>query len=262
MWNPEKFYDKVYTWILTYGPRIIIAIVVLVVGEWIIRLLNKWLKKILSSKDFDPSLESFFQSLFGIILQVILFLLLMQILGMQMTLFASVIAAFGVAAGLALSGTLQNFASGILIMILKPYRVGDNIVTQGMTGKVTAIQLFYTYVVTFDNRTVIVPNSKLSNEIILNLSREGKRRMDIEVKVPYAIDFDTVKNIALDAIKTTQNFLQEPPNRIGVSVLEPDGYKVLIEVWTNEHGFEDARLAFQEKLLKDIKSSGIKLPGM
>ncbi|MFT3827346.1 MAG: mechanosensitive ion channel family protein [Chitinophagaceae bacterium] len=262
MWNVEKFYDKAYSWVLTYGPRIIIAIIVLVVGEWIIRLLNKWLRKILSTKEFDPSLESFFQSLFSILLQVLLFLLLMQIMGMQMTLFASVIAAFGVAAGLALSGTLQNFASGVLIMILKPYRVGDNIVTQGQTGKVSAIQLFYTYVITFDNRTVVVPNSKLSNEIILNLSREDRRRLDIEIKFPYSVDFDAIKNIVTNTIGAAKNFLKEPQARIGISVMELDGYKVSVEVWTNAHGFEDTRLALQEKILKDIKEAGIKLPGM
>lgn len=100
-----------------------------------------------------------------------------------MTMFAALVGAFGVAAGLALSGTLENFTSGILILLLKPFRVGDNIIAQAQEGTVTSIQLFYTVVLTFDNRTVIVPNSKLSNEVIINLSREGLRRMDIELKL-------------------------------------------------------------------------------
>src|SRR6185312_5183593 len=110
----------------------------------------------------------------------------------EMTLFATVVGAFGVAAGLALSGTLQNFASGILILLLKPFKVGDNIITQGLEGTVTSIEIFYTLVTTFDNRSVIVPNSKLSNEVIINISREGRRRLDINYKFANNIDIKTV----------------------------------------------------------------------
>ena len=123
------------------------------------------------------------QGALNILLKILLALALLQVLGIQMTMFAALVGAFGVAAGLALSGTLENFTSGILILLLKPFRVGDNIIAQAQEGTVTSIQLFYTVVLTFDNRTVIVPNSKLSNEVIINLSREGLRRMDIELKL-------------------------------------------------------------------------------
>ena len=124
---------------------------------------------------------------------------LMQLLGIQMTIFAALIGAFGVAAGLALSGTFQNFASGVLIILLKPFRVGDTVSTQGHEGTVKAIRLFYTVILTFSNTTVIVPNSKLSNEIIFNLSREGNRRIDIEIKFNYGVDFEQIKGIVLAA---------------------------------------------------------------
>jgi len=174
----HKFTDRAYDWIISYGPIILIAIVVFFLGQWIIRLLNRELKKVLSGKRVDVTLRPFLLNLFATLLQVVLILGLMQVLGIRMTIFAAVIGAFGVAAGLALSGTFQNFASGILIIMLKPFKVGDNINAQGQEGTVTSIRLFYTVVLTYNNTTVIVPNSKLSNEIIFNLSYEGKRRMD------------------------------------------------------------------------------------
>jgi small conductance mechanosensitive channel len=259
----HKFTNRAYEWILIFGPRILIALLIFIVGEWVIKMINRWFKKFLSTRNFDPTLKPFLQNLFGILLQVLLVLALMQVLGIQMTLFAALIGALGVAAGLALSGTFQNFASGVLIILLKPFKVGDIVNAQGQEGTVSSIKLFYTVVLTFNNTTVIVPNSKLSNEIIFNLSREGKRRMDVTVKFNYGVEFEKVKSIANNAIESFDgSFLNDPPARIGVQQLDADGFIICINVWTKAYGFQDARLAFQEKLLNDIKAAGIKMPGM
>src|SRR3954470_10993697 len=139
----------------------------------------------MTRRQLDSSLQPFLLSLLFTILQVLLLLTAMQIIGIQMTIFAALIGGIGVAAGLALSGTLQNFTSGILILLLKPFRVGDIIIAQGQEGIVQSIQIFYTVVVTYDNRDVIIPNSKLSNDLIINISQEGKRRLDLDIKLPY-----------------------------------------------------------------------------
>jgi len=257
----HKFTNRAYDWILVYGPKIILALIIFFLGQWLIRMLNRWFKRV-SGERFDVTLRPFLQNLFAVILQIILVLALMQILGIKMTLFAALIGAMGVAAGLALSGTFQNFASGVLIILLKPFRVGDTINTQGQEGTVKAIRLFYTVVLTFNNTTVIVPNSKLSNEIIFNLSREGKRRIDIEIKFNYGIDFEKLRGIFLHAIDSFDNCLKDPPPRVGIQKFEADGYTVVINAWTKAHGFQDTKLAFQEKLLAEIKTAGIKLPGM
>jgi small conductance mechanosensitive channel len=186
----------------------------------------------------------------------------MQIIGIQMTVFAALIGAIGVAAGLALSGTLQNFTSGVLILILKPFGVGDNIVAQGQEGTVTAIKIFYTVVKTYDNRTVVIPNSKLSNEVILNVSASGNRRLDVELKFTNAIEFSTVKQIVNDVLDRAQNALKVPERRIGISSIEPDGYKVMVNVWLDAHGFVDTKMEIQEKIMEALKTSGLKLPGM
>jgi len=257
----ETFYDVAFQWLINYGPKIILAIIILLVGQWVIRLLQKWIKKFFNSPRLK-TVRPFLEGLIGIALQVLLVLLIMQILGIQMTIFAAVITAFGVAAGFALSGTLQNFASGVIILVLRPYRIGDNIITQGQEGTVSSIQLFYTVVTSFDNKTIIVPNSKLSNEIIINLSRKGNRRIDIELKLSYAIDTEQVKKIITQSIQASQNLLTEPSHRVSVSTLEPDGYRLLINVWTSAHGFNDAKFELQEKILNDLKQGGIKLPGL
>ena len=140
--------------------------------------------------------------------------------------------------------------------------MGDNINTQGQEGTVTAIKLFYTVVLTYSNTTVIVPNSKLSNEIIFNLSREGKRRLDMDVKFNYGVEFEQIKKIALSTINSLDSCLKDPPPRIGIQQLDADGFIIAINVWTKAHGFQDTRLIVQEKLIQNIKAAGIKLPGM
>jgi small conductance mechanosensitive channel len=246
----ERFYDRAFDWILIVGPRIIIAILLLIIGLWLIRILNRWLKGVLYRKNVDPSLGSFFMNLFVIGLRVLLIIMCMQLVGIEMTLFVSIAAAFSVAIGLALSGTMQNFASGILILLLKPYRVGDTIMAQGQQGIVSSIQLFYTVVITFDNRTVIFPNSKLSNEVIINLSREGKRRLDIELATPNTLIFEEVKRKILDVLNSDEDILQDPAPRLGISTLEADKYKIMVSAWTQAHGYEDTRLKLQEKLME------------
>src|SRR4051812_19577224 len=208
--NVDKFYDKAYNWILTVGPRILIGIVIVFIGFWLIRLVKKWLNHHLFKRDVTGSIRPFIVNLLTISLQILLVLAFMQVVGIQMTIFAAAVGAFGVAAGLALSGTLQNFTSGILILLLKPFRVGDNIIAQAQEGRVTTIQIFFTVVLTFDNRTVIIPNSKLANEVIVNLSREGKRRMDIELKFSFGIDFNQVKEIIGRSIDAVEGFLKDP----------------------------------------------------
>lgn len=251
--NINKFYDRAYDWIIGYGPRLVLGIVVLLVGLWLIKLLLNWSHKSMHRKQLDPSIKPFLLSLIGVVLRVLLLLGVMQILGIEMTLFTAVVGAFGVAAGLALSGTLQNFASGIMILLLKPFAVGDNIVTQGLEGTVTSIQIFYTIVTTFDNRVVIVPNSKLSNEIIINISRQGSRRLDIQLKFPTAVNYKQVKELINKSIDKCSNILATPERRIGVAELQADGYLVSINVWVNAHGFQDTKLELQETLLEDIK---------
>lgn len=258
----DKFYDHAYNWLISYGPRLLVGLVVLFLGLWLINRLLAWWQAGMHKKNVDPSLKPFLMSLVGVALRVLLVLFVMDIMGIGLTLFATVIGALGVAAGLALSGTLQNFASGVLILLLKPYAVGDSIVSQGYEGIVQSIQIFYTIVTTFDNRTVIIPNSQLSNNIIINVSREGNRRLDIDLKFPNGIDLQKAKEVISQTIDKDESILAEPKRRIGVNLLDPDGYHLLVSVWVQAHGFTDTKMKVQENIIEDLKKSGLKIPGL
>ena len=260
--NLEQLYDKLINWVIYTGPKVIAAIVILAVGFWLIRIFKARLKKHLQRRSLDKSLLPFMLNLAATVLQAFLLITAMQVVGVRMTLLTAVIGALGVAAGLALSGTLQNFTSGVLILLFKPFKVGDNIIAQGQDGIVSSIQLFYTLVITADNRTAIIPNSKLSNEVIVNVSRQHKRRLDIDIKFNYGVDSQQVRDIIQHSLEATDYVLKDPPPQIGVSLLDPDGYHIITNVWVKPEEFEHSKYQLQEKLIADIKTKGIKLPGM
>jgi small conductance mechanosensitive channel len=260
--NLDKFYDHVYDWMIRFGPKFLVGLIVLFIGLWLISMLMKWSRSGMQKKKIDASVKSFILSLIGVVLRVLLILGVMQILGIEMTLFTALVGAFGVAAGLALSGTLQNFASGVLILLLKPFKVGDNIITNGLEGTVTSIQIFYTIIETFDNRVVIVPNGQLSNQVIINTSRKGTRRLDISLKFPNNIDVKQVKSVIEKSLEQSEHCLKSPQKRVGIGEIQPDGYVLAVSVWVNAHGFQDIKLSVQETLFEDIVKAGIKIPGL
>jgi len=161
---------------------------------------------------------------------------------------------------LALSGTFQNFAGGVLILLLKPFEIKDHVVAQGQEGIVTSIQVFYTVLLTFDNKTIIIPNGKLFNEVIINISREGKRRLDFEVKLAYAADVDKVKQIITDAVTSAKNTLNNPPMRVGINTLEIDSIRYIVNVWVKPENYLTVKIALMEKIIKDLGAAGIPFP--
>jgi small conductance mechanosensitive channel len=249
----HRFTERFYNWVVTFGPRLVIALLILFIGQWAIGLVVKLFNNFLKKRKLNPTIKPFIINLLKTLLQVLLIFSAMQLLGIKMTIFAALIGAFGVAAGLALSGTLQNFTSGILIILLKPFRVGDNIKTQGEEGTVTSIQLFYTNIVTYNNTTLIVPNSKLSNEVIFNLTLKKERRMDVVLKFNTGVDFQEVKQIFLHAVNDNKNILKIPASRIGIKEIEAGTYTVMLNVWLNAHGFEDSKMEINEILLNQLK---------
>ena len=259
--NLENFYAKASDCVLVFGPRVLVGLVVLFIGLRIISLIKKSIRSQLTRKQIHSSLQPFFLSLSITALHILLVIVVMNVVGIELSIFTTLIGALTVTAGLALSGTLQNFAGGIFILLLKPFTIDDNIVAQGVDGVVTSIQVFYTEILTFDNKTVIVPNGKLFNEIITNVTREGKRRLDFEIKLTYAIEIEQIKNIIDAAIKTNTNIQTEPAPVIGVSALEIDGIRIIVKVWLSTSAYTNSRYELQEKIIKDLKTAGVKLPG-
>jgi small conductance mechanosensitive channel len=261
-YNVHDLYAFGIRWLEAHGPSILIALLVFALGQWFIRIFKKWLHNTMDRKDIAHTTRPFLKSLIATALQILLIIIILQILSVKMSIFTAIVTSFGVAAGLALSGTLQNFTGGILIMLLKPFKVGDNIIAQGQDGIVDSIEIFYTIITTQDNRTVIIPNSKLSNDVIVNISRQGTRRMEIEMKVNYGVDLEKVSNIIRASIKDFPKVNNDPNPFIGISALDPDGYKIFIQAWVNALDHNQIKLSFQQRLVDDLKAGGVKLPGM
>ncbi|MGZ4001098.1 MAG: mechanosensitive ion channel family protein [Mucilaginibacter sp.] len=258
--RPEEFYHQFHLWLVANGQNYIFGVLVFIVGFLVIRFIKMRLRARMARNSVHSSLRPFFQSLVITGLYVLLILSVFKIIGFELTVFSTIIGAFGVAAGLALSGTFQNFAGGVLILLLKPFELNDNIVAQGQDGIVTSIQLFYTVLRTFDNRTIIIPNGKLFNEVIVNVTREGKRRVDFELKLGYIVDVDQVKDIIDKAIKATPHIIYKPAPLVGVIALEIDGIKFTVRVWTKADDYLDIKIALQERIVKDLRNADVKLP--
>ncbi|MDF2431338.1 MAG: small conductance mechanosensitive channel [Mucilaginibacter sp.] len=256
----QKIYDRAYDYLFTYGPNLLFGIIVFFIGLWVIKLLRSRLRERMSKRKVHSSLQPFFLSLTITALYILLIISVMEIIGLHMTVFTTIIGAFSVAAGLALSGTFQNFAGGVLILLLKPFNIDDYIQAQSQEGKVVSIQIFYTVLLTIDNKTIIIPNGKLFNEVIVNVSRENTRRLDFEIKLAYAADFDKAKQIILDAIKSTENILSDPPVRVGLIAMEIDSIKLTINVWVEPSNFLTVKMALLEKIFKNLGAAGIAFP--
>jgi small conductance mechanosensitive channel len=258
----KEFYHTLHVWLVNYGPKFLFGIVLFFVGLWVIAFIKSSLTRRMSKREIHSSLQPFFLSLSITALYAVLIITVFNIVGFQLTFISTVIGALSVAAGLALSGTLQNFAGGVLILLLKPFGIDDHIIAQGQDGRVQAIQLFYTEILTADNKTVIIPNGKLFNEVITNITRQGKRRLDVDFKLGFAVDIEQVKGILANAIKQTPNVLDEPATRVGVLLLEADGMRFTVRVWVEPANFLHTKITLQETIVNDLKAAGIKLPGM
>ncbi|GAA4330806.1 mechanosensitive ion channel family protein [Mucilaginibacter gynuensis] len=257
----QDFYDSAYKWILLHGPDIVSGLIVLIIGLWFIRLLKSRIIAQMSKREVHSSLQSFLLSLSITALHILLVLTVMQILKVEATIFTTLVGAFGVAAGLALSGTLQNFAGGVLILLLKPFELNDTIRAQGQEGRVTTIQIFYTVLLTIDNKTIIIPNGKLFNEVIVNITRETQRRLDFEIELSYAASPESVMELIADAVKTAPGILPDRPVKIGIVRLAFDRVTFVVNIWAEPAEFLNAKTYIHEEVIKKLMAQGIKFPG-
>ena len=268
----QKLWIKIEHLFIARMPSILLGLLILILGWWIIKLLYRYISKRISDPHVDPSIKPFFLGLIIIVLRLILVLTALQIAGFKLTIFTVLLGSLGVAAGLALSGTLQNFASGALILLLKPFHAGDKIIAQGKEGIISSIQMFYTIMIGEDNSMTIIPNSKLSNEIIVNTTGCTLRKIEIRLKYKYTTDWHYIKtaiNQVIDHLPTKgTTTVQSAKHRnrqafdrkIGILTLEPDGYTIVIHVWVPSQRFRYYEYCLSENLLSSLKET-TNLPG-
>lgn len=245
---------------LTYGLKLIGAVITLIVGLWIIKLVVRAVAKVMEKKEVDPSLRGFINSLTGVLLKVMLLISVISMVGIQMTSFIAILGAAGLAVGMALSGTLQNFAGGVIILLLKPFKVGDYIEAQGYAGSVREIQIFNTILKTPDNVTIIVPNGGLSTGSVKNYSAEEKRRVDFVFGIAYGDDFDLAKATLLKLIEADERILQDPAPFIVLSELADSSVNITVRVWSKASDYWGVKFDLTEKVYKEFDKAGLNIP--
>ncbi|MDX1799371.1 MAG: mechanosensitive ion channel [Marinobacter sp.] len=244
--------------IVTYAPKVVLALVTLIVGMWLINRSIRILDKKLSAK--DPTLTKFLCGLFGALLKVLLLISVASMVGIATTSFIAVLGAAGLAVGLALQGSLSNFAGGVLILIFKPFKVGDTIEAQGFLGAVLEIQILYTIINTFDNRRVVIPNGSLANASLVNVSIYDTRRCDMTFGIHYDDDIDKAKAVCKRLVEEDERSLTDPAPRIGVASLGDNSVNLMVRVWVPTDDLWPYYWDMQEKVKKAFDSEGITIP--
>ncbi len=219
MENYQNIIDKAYELILTYGPKILLAIIVLVVGLWIINRFTRATRRLMEAREVNVSLIGFVSSLTNIGLKVLLLVSVAGMIGIQTTSFIAILGAAGLAIGLALQGTLANFAGGVMILIFKPYKVGDLIQAQGHLGVVKEVHIFVTVLLSPDNKTIIIPNGAISNGDITNYTTEGTIRVDLTFGIAYEANIKQAKDVLMNVLTSHPKVLKDPVPFVGVSEL-------------------------------------------
>ncbi len=253
--------DKLIDLGLTFGEKLIGALIILIVGKYIIKWLNKLFARLLSKRNIDASIQSFLKSMVNILLLTMLILAVIGKLGIELTGFAALLASAGVAIGMALSGNLQNFAGGIIILIFRPYKVGDFIdASTGVSGTVKEIQIFHTIIVTGDNKLVYVPNGSMSSGVITNYSHMDSRRVEWVFGVDYGEDFDKVKSVLLSVINNDNRILKTIDPFIELDELAASSVNIKVRVWVNSEDYWSVYFDMNKNVYATFNKEGINFP--
>ena len=243
------------------GGRILAALIIFFIGKYLINWANKLFAKMLQNRNVDASIQSFLKSIVNITLLVMLFLAVIGKLGIELTSFAALLASVGVAVGMALSGNLSNFAGGVIILVFRPYKVGDYIeASTGASGKVTDIQIFHTVLTTSDNKVVFVPNGSMSNAVVTNYNRKETRRLQFTFGVEYGTDFEFAKSVLLEIINKDSRILKDPAPFIAVSELADSSVNIIVRVWVNSDDYWNVNFDMNKSVYATFNEKGISFP--
>ena len=251
---------RIQEWIAFYGLKVIAAIAILVIGRIVAGMIRSLIKKLLRKNKVEETLVSFVSSLIYVTLMAFIIIAAVGQLGVQTASFVAVIGAAGLAVGLALQGSLANFAAGVLLIIFKPFKVGDFIEAAGVAGAVEAIGIFTTALNSPDNKKIVVPNSKVTGDNIINYSAKDKRRVDIVAGVSYSDDLDKVRKVLEQILSEDERILRDPAPTIGVMELADSSVNFVVRPWVNTADYWSVFFAVQEKIKKEFDAQGISIP--
>ena len=258
--SPETLINHGIEIVLTYGPKLIAAIVVFIIGNWLVKVITRGINKAMGRGGVDPSLKPFLVGIIGMLLKAMLIISVLGMLGIEMTSFIAILGAAGLAVGMALSGTLQNFAGGVMILLFKPFKVGDVIDAHGYVGSVAEIQIFNTILKTPDNKTIIIPNGGLANASMTNYSTEEKRRVDWTVGVGYGDDLDRARQVIQKLCDDDGRILKDPEPFIAVAELADSSVNFTVRAWVQAADYWNVFFAMNENIYKTFDKVGLNIP--
>lgn len=246
---------------VNYAMMLIGAIIVLIIGLWAIKVISKRAFSLMDKSDITPALKSFIKSMLSVTLKIILIIIVLSMIGIQMTIFIAMLTAASLAIAMAFNGSLSNFAGGVMILFFKPFKIGDYIDAQGHSGTVTEIQIFITILLTPDNKTIILPNGPLSNGSLTNFSTQSVRRVDWTFGIGYGDDYDVAKQMIMGFIEGDKRILNEPAAPfIALGELADSSVNIKVRAWVNPADYWDVFFDMNEKFYKNADKHGINIP--
>ena len=258
--NLEKVIQQIITFSVDAGKSILLAAVIFIAGRFLISVINRLVVQMMERRKIDATIQSFLRSFINILLTILLLISVVSALGVNTTSFAALLASAGVAIGMALSGNLQNLAGGLIILLFKPYKVGDYIDAQGVSGTVKEIQIFHTVLTTPDNKIIYVPNGSLSSGSVTNYSISALRRVDWTIGVEYGTEIEKVRQTALDLIKKDSRILTDPAPFIALSALADSSVNITIRVWTKNEDYWGVFFDMNQNIYEVFNKEGIAFP--
>lgn len=256
----QTFFTHLKDWGIDAGGRVLGALIVFIVGRFLVSFLNKMVARLLARRKVEPSVQTFVKSLVNILLTVLLIVAVVSKLGVETTSFAALLASAGVAVGMALSGNLSNFAGGLIVLLLRPYKVGDWIEAQGVSGTVREIQIFHTILTTADNKVIYIPNGALSSGTVINYSREDTRRVEWIIGVEYGENFDKVESTVRRVLAADARVLATPEPFVALHALDSSSVNVVIRVWVKKDDYWSVYFDLNKTIYAVFNEEGIGFP--
>ena len=256
----ERMLEKLYEWVITRGVNVFFGIIFLSIGWKVINKTLKRIRRILESKNADQTITRFLDNVMNVTLKTVLIIIILQYIGVNLTGLTTIVASAGVALSLALKGSLANLAGGVIILVARPFNVGDFIETTEHSGVVEKISIFYTYLVTFDNKQILIPNGILTDSSIVNYSSKEIRRVDLTFSVAYEEDVIRVKNVLINILKKNELVLEEPEFFVGISMHGDSAINFIVKAWCKTEDYWTVYYDLLETVKIKFDEEGISMP--
>lgn len=256
----ERMLEKLYEWVITRGVNMFFGVIFLSIGWKVINKALKRIRRILESKNADPTITRFLDNVMNVTLKTVLIIIILQYIGVNLTGLTTIVASAGVALSLALKGSLANLAGGVIILVARPFNVGDFIETTEHSGVVEKISIFYTYLVTFDNKQILIPNGILTDSSIVNYSSKEIRRVDLTFSVSYEEDVIRVKNVLINILKNNELVLEEPEFFVGISMHGDSAINFIVKAWCKTEDYWTVYYDLLETVKIKFDEEGISIP--